>query len=297
LYQVNTLIGRIDAGPEAELARDIAAPWAHTVSAHLALTRTLGSFALTGEWQQGTAQAGLHANAWHRPTVDFGFHAGAFSLGASWRSTVTEDTSATYGDVVIDTLPVAHNARTIHDISARAAWAVGPVWLSAVVGRRSGLALQPETWWESQGTFRLTSEISLSARTGRLASDELLNLRGGKYTTVGLQLDLLHRTAQPESPRAVNTAAVTRDNAGLVHITFALPSRTRLARFNSDLTAWRPVPMTRREDGRWQAVVDAKAGVYRVDISVDDGPWEAPPGLPAADDGFGHQVSLLVVPE
>jgi hypothetical protein len=36
-------------------------------------------------------------------------------------------------------------------------------------------------------------------------------------------------------------------------------------------------------------------GVHTLAVRVDGGAWGAPPGLPAADDGFGGEVGTLVV--
>jgi hypothetical protein len=74
-----------------------------------------------------------------------------------------------------------------------------------------------------------------------------------------------------------------------------MPPGTRQVTLVSDLTEWRPVSLTRNEDGRWEVVLPAGAGVYRVNVSTNGGAWHVPPGLPATDDGFGAKVGLLVL--
>ncbi len=138
LYHVGYADWNISAGPEAEFAHDIAAPWAHTVSAHVTLTHS--ARAVRPDWRLGSRarrRPGFTPTPGIVPTFDVGFHAGEFSIGAAWHSTVTVDTADTYSD----SLPRTSNSRSIHDLSARAAWAVGPLVLSAQLGRRSGLRL------------------------------------------------------------------------------------------------------------------------------------------------------------
>jgi hypothetical protein len=74
-----------------------------------------------------------------------------------------------------------------------------------------------------------------------------------------------------------------------------LPPGTRRATLASDLTEWHATDLTRSDDGRWEIVLHAAAGVYRLNISTDGGPWRAPIGFPVTDDGFGTKAGLLVL--
>ncbi|MHB1223243.1 MAG: glycogen-binding domain-containing protein, partial [Gemmatimonadaceae bacterium] len=75
---------------------------------------------------------------------------------------------------------------------------------------------------------------------------------------------------------------------------FTLPA-ARSAGLLGDFTGWTAVPLERGADGRWAVTLALGPGVHRVNLRTDDGPWRAPPGLTAVDDGFGGQVGLLVV--
>jgi hypothetical protein len=158
------------------------------------------------------------------------------------------------------------------------------------------VGLLPQTWWEAHGAWHLTPVLSLTARTGHLASDVLLGVRGGSYNTVGLRLDLLQHAA-PREPISILRGAtqIVRESEATVHLYFTMPPRTRQVSISSDLTGWLPVNLSRNDDGRWEIVLAAKAGVHRLNVRADGGPWFVPTGLPTSDDGFGAKVGLLVL--
>ena len=195
---------------------------------------------------------------------------------------------------LIDTLYRAQ-VRDIQDLGVRMTWSAGPLSLSARVGRRFGLNILPQTWWDGHAALHLTPIMSVTMRTGRLASDALLGLRGGQYTTLGLQLDLLQHARPADRHVAFAPAEFLRESPATVHLFFVLPPGTRRATLLSDLTEWQAIDLTRSDDGRWEIVLHANAGVYRLNISTDGGPWRAPTGLPVTDDGFGTKAGLLVL--
>jgi hypothetical protein len=64
----------------------------------------------------------------------------------------------------------------------------------------------------------------------------------------------------------------------------------------SDFTGWKPFDMQRDAGDRWSAELLAPPGVHRISLRVDGGPWIAPPGLTAEDDGFGGSAAVFTVP-
>ena len=290
----------IEIGPATAVARGIGEQWAGTLGADLRVERTLGRVTASGSWQQGFARSGSRQSAWRRPGLGADASFGAFHLAASWQGTMIQD--SVLGDQVffapiaeqLDTMYRAR-VRDIQDVAVRMAWASSVLSLSARVGRRFGATLVPQTWWEGNAALHLTPVMSLTMRTGHLASDVLLALRGGQYTTLGLQLDLLQRTHPAIRHPAFAPSEIVRESPTLVHLLFVLPPGTRRAVLAGDPTEWRPTELSRTDDGRWEAVIRATAGVYRINLRTDDGPWRVPPGLPATDDGFGSRVGLLVL--
>jgi hypothetical protein len=292
---------RIEVGPVGESARGIGEQWNSVLGGDLNAERDVGPFTLHGGWQQGVASAGSQQAAWRRPTLGADLRLGQLQVGASWQATFVQDSVLrdnvffSPADTRSDTLFRAE-VRDIQDFGVKAAWSGGVLSLDGRVGRRWGANILPQMWWETHAALRLTPIMALTLRTGHLASDALLSLRGGQFTTFGLRLDLLPGPIRRERTAAMHEVAeIVRETATTVHLFFAMPPGTRQMALVSDLTDWRPVNLSRTDDGRWEVVLAAKAGVYRVNISTDNGPWRVPPGLPAADDGFGTKVGLLVL--
>jgi hypothetical protein len=60
-----------------------------------------------------------------------------------------------------------------------------------------------------------------------------------------------------------------------------------------EMTGWQPVELEPTGRGRFVGWFLSGAGTFRVNVSLDGGPWIAPPGMPRVEDGFGGLVGLL----
>jgi hypothetical protein len=67
------------------------------------------------------------------------------------------------------------------------------------------------------------------------------------------------------------------------------------AEIAGDFTDWKPVALERLRAGWWYQVLHVPPGVHRVQLRLDGGAWQSPPGLPRADDGPGGPSGTLVV--
>ena len=289
----------IELGPTGDLARGIGEQWAGTLAADLRARRDIGHLTMHAGWQQGIAFTGSQRSTWRRPSLGADVRFGAVEVGASWQGTVVQDsvlkTSGFFDPIAQSDTLYRAQVRDIHDVGVTLGWSAGVLSIGARVGRRFGVSIVPQTWWEGHAALHVTPIMSVTMRTGRLAADALLALRGGQYTTLGVQLDLLQRTRPTQRPVTFAPAQIVRESPATVHLFFVLPLSTRRATLASDLTEWRAVELTRSNDGRWEVVLNASAGVHRLNISTDGSPWRAPPGLPAIEDGFGANVGLLVL--
>jgi hypothetical protein len=63
-----------------------------------------------------------------------------------------------------------------------------------------------------------------------------------------------------------------------------------------DFTDWLPVKLARVAPDRWEIALVIPAGVHRVTIRHDGGPWSAPGGTRLERTEFGEEVGILVVP-
>ncbi len=270
------------------------------MSGDVSADHDFGPFAVHGGFQLGVAKLGTQRVDWNRSDFAAALHAGNFTFGMTAQSVLSQD-SVARETFFSDTGAAAHDTiyraevRNIHDVGVRFQWASGLLSFSGHVVRRFGTGVSEQTWWESVASLRLTPVMALTMKNGQLASDAVLGTRGGAYTTLGLRVDLLQRA--PVRDRGDRTAPlqIEREHRDQVRLTFALGPQVRQATLTGDVTDWQPVNLARTDDGRWEIVVTAKAGVHRINIRTDNGAWRPPPGLPAADDGFGAKVGLLVL--
>jgi len=63
-----------------------------------------------------------------------------------------------------------------------------------------------------------------------------------------------------------------------------------------DFTAWQPSALVLDAGGWWSATLSIPAGVHRMNIRIDGGPWVVPPGVTSVDDEFSGVVGILAVP-
>jgi len=62
-----------------------------------------------------------------------------------------------------------------------------------------------------------------------------------------------------------------------------------------DFTDWKPVHMEPLHGGWWYQWLSVAPGVHRVQLRLNGGLWQSPPGLPRADDGPVGTSGTLVV--
>jgi len=301
--QLHSGAWQIEVGPSVQAGRDIGSPWARSGSLDVSAVRDLGMVTMRGGLQMGMASARVGHATFYRPNFAADIRFGNFTFSPSWQSVAIHDSSLAVrfvADTINSERDTTYQARfrDVRDVGFGLKWASGRLSISGHLTQRFGTGVVAQTWWDGAAALRLTPIVSLTMKSGRIASEPVLGLRGGNYTTLGLRMDILQRAPVrdlPDLPDLADRAVVERLGPESVRLRFTLPSGVRVATLVSDLTEWRAVALSRTDDGRWELVLAAKSGVHRVNIRTDDGPWRAPPGLPATDDGFGAMVGLLVI--
>ncbi|HET7224268.1 MAG TPA: glycogen-binding domain-containing protein [Candidatus Eisenbacteria bacterium] len=61
-----------------------------------------------------------------------------------------------------------------------------------------------------------------------------------------------------------------------------------------DLTGWSASSMRRGAGGWWRLALPVPPGVHQVQVRIDGGAWEPPPGLPIEPAGFGGRAGMLI---
>jgi hypothetical protein len=185
--------------------------------------------------------------------------------------------------------PFRRRVRHVEDAAMRLAVAFPALDVQATVGRRSGDDITSQTWWRLEAALPVASAASVVFTTARHPADAVLGLRGSSELTLGLRLALPDATSRAAAPLRVD---VVRETDELVRVVFMLPGGDR-ARVMGEMTAWQPVELEPVGRGRFVGWFLSREGTYRVNVSLDGGPWIAPPGMPRVEDGFGGLVGLL----
>lgn len=181
-------------------------------------------------------------------------------------------------------------------------------------------------WAEAWATAWLTGRLALVGGAGNFPFDPLQGLPGGRYVSAAVRVaqrragvsDPALRAALllPYEVRRLRSAGARADRFAVADNddgTRTLRVRVAGARrveLMADFTEWTSVPLTRLPPpaggGRdqdadapgtqvWALTVVLTPGVHRVNVRVDGGAWQSPPGLSAVRDEFGGSVGLLVV--
>lgn len=186
---------------------------------------------------------------------------------------------------------------------------------AAVRARRGALALEgyagARLWsrgagrgvyGEGSATLALSDRLALVLSGGRYPTDPVRGSISGRYASVALRL---HTPPDwPSHPPFAGSRA-TSDALAWVEV---LPQGDRAVRFivrapdaglveiAGDFTDWQPITLGRGSDGIWTVVVRIPKGIHRIAVRVDGGPWTAPAGARRADDDYGGEVGIFVVP-
>ncbi len=206
------------------------------------------------------------------------------------------------------------------EASAAVRWTAARVELGAGGGVRSGDrafgSSDEGSWVSADAALWIRPRLAVVVAAGNFLSDPTTSSIGGRFANLGLRW-ALRRPARNELPRVLlprnlgrpdgtedgsrphvgplaESLVVEESGDGRVTLQFTLPAANS-AQLMGDFTDWSPVPLERDATGRWTVTLTLRAGVHRVNLRTDGGPWRSPPGLTTVDDGFGGQVGLLVV--
>ena len=259
--------------------------------------RRIGQASVALRLESGVAQVAKQHSNWSRESVSGTFAVGSVDFGFAWQRATIRD-SMLRDNVFFsgrepssDTL-LHRRVRSLQDLSVSAAWGMRDFAFSVEAGRRAGDAVTPQFWWRGGASLEVAPLIALVANVSRTPPDLMLGLRGGRSTMVGLRVSLAGGRSSGHRSRGVMLVESHREDGGWVRLILVLDARER-ADLVGDATGWRPVALTQRSDGRWEAVLQAPRGLARFNVALDGGPWTTPRGLPGLADEFGG-VAFLV---
>jgi hypothetical protein len=162
---------------------------------------------------------------------------------------------------------------------------------------------------EGSATLALSDGLSLVLSGGRYPTDPIRGSISGRYAGVALRLH--SRAALRPPPRDLASApqpAGSSDGSEPAARVEVLSQGDRAVRFvvrapdaglveiAGDFTDWQAMALAKGTTGVWEVVVRVPSGIHRIAVRVDGGPWTAPAGARRADDDFGGEVGIFVVP-
>lgn len=188
------------------------------------------------------------------------------------------------------------------DMQARIAWSAGRVSVDGRVGVQPKVDMAPRSLWaRGTATIAFSPRLALVAGGGTQPASLWLGAPSSRFVSVGLRVApaaLVH-SAPPSFVRPSAASFVIRpaDGDSTTHsyvITVRVPD-ARAVDISGDFNGWHAVALREARPGMWETTLSLLPGTHRVSLRVNGDRWDAPPGLPTADDDFNGRVGLLLV--
>lgn len=182
-----------------------------------------------------------------------------------------------------------------------------PSWeLDASLGVRAGgqlpgLPANRTTWGRIGATFWASARLGLAASAGSYPVDFAQGYPGNQFISLSVRFRTLvpervPRSAEAASPEQVRGFQARRLSGDLHRIRVFAPS-ARAVELSGDFTQWTPIALDSEGRGWWATTVSITSGTHEVNVRVNAGSWQVPPGLIPSKDEFGGAVGVLIVPE
>ncbi len=97
-----------------------------------------------------------------------------------------------------------------------------------------------------------------------------------------------------DAPNAAASQLAVSRHGERVMISVRAPG-ARSVEIAGDFTNWSAVTLSRERADIWTVSLPLVPGVYRLNLRVDEGQWQPPPGVSRAVDAYEGTVGVLVV--
>lgn len=204
------------------------------------------------------------------------------------------------------------------DVAGTARWTQGRTTFELRGGFRPWAANGEATGEASTGVYgdvsalvALSGRAALAVSGGGYPSDPVRRVLGARYVSAALRVTLrradlwqapilesalLEGAAEYGVARETGAARLEVQPAATRSIVRVVVGRARSVAVRGDFTDWTPLALADRGDGIWEVRLPLEPGAYRVQISIDDGPWTAPAGTRREETEFGEVVGVVIVP-
>ena len=177
-------------------------------------------------------------------------------------------------------------------------WRAGRLSLATVGGLSLGDGVSARRWAQGMVEWQLTRRLLLLGSLGdRPAPSLAFHSEAHPRSMIGLQFAPWSTKGWAMNSSIVPTALawkteLRRDDELIVRVHLRDVSSAEIA---GDFTDWKPVPLEPLHGGWWYQVLRVSPGIHRVQLRLNGGAWQSPPGLPRADDGPGGPSGTLLV--
>jgi hypothetical protein len=177
-------------------------------------------------------------------------------------------------------------------------WHFGRMELTATGGVTVGARTAPQRWAQASMHLQASRRMRVLAVFGqRPAASLAFEPAAHPQTMLGIQVA---PWASRDGGAPQVTVPVARewraealdDGRTTVRLRCGHASRVELA---ADFTDWAPVGMTATGDDWWETSLAIPPGLHQVQVRLDGGPWQVPPGLPRTNREFVGDAGVLVV--
>ena len=177
-------------------------------------------------------------------------------------------------------------------------WRAGRLSLATVGGLSMGEGVSARSWVQGMVEWQLTRRVLLLGSLGERPAPSLaFHTEAHPRSMIGIQFAPWSTKGWAMNSSLVPCAQAWKTQFGppdrlIVRVHLRDVSNAEIA---GDFTDWKPVALERLHGGWWYTVLRVPPGIHRVQLRLDGGAWQSPPGLPRADDGPGGPSGTLVV--
>lgn len=193
-------------------------------------------------------------------------------------------------------------ADTIRFTDSFVAWSADvDAWaFSAAVGFRGGAQLPSlpanrKSWGSVTATRALRPGVALVGSAGTYPVDFTQGYPGGRYLSLGVRWRFDLDEAAVSAPATPDVLQLRLEPSGEGAALSVFAPRANAVEVTGDFTSWSPVPLQRRGGGWWALALPIARGTHEMNVRVDGGPWQVPPGTIPKKDEFGTTAGVLVV--
>lgn len=200
----------------------------------------------------------------------------------------------------VDTTSFRAIDRTALNANAQSAlrWQLGRVEVSAVGGVMLSSIRSPLRWAQAAVQVQATRQIMVMAALGQRPAPSLaFDPFAGPRTMLGVRVapwagreDGMTRPVVPHVREWVAHSRPEGRTSVRVRCTGA-----RRVELTGDFTEWTPVMLIALGGGWWGSELPIAPGLHQVQVRIDGGPWQVPPGLPTTEGDFVGRAGVLLM--